>query len=234
MKLLLISKIHSVLVYGPGGALWYVYALVVILFITMILLKCRNKTSTLVCQFLFLQIMTMIPALLVLECFQTEELQRLQDWYMKVFLTYNNALFFGSYFVGGFLLAILKKRFPQNWIIWGLCSILIVFLTNFLLQEYPLCTPYTGILYRYGLFIVFLDLGRYIPPEIDTRHYRKISQIVYFTHIFVIYVAEAFVKQLPMLPRQGNIVLFLLTACMLVIYNRLLQTKKFRFLQKLY
>lgn len=234
MKQLLISKIHSVIVYGPGGALWYVYALIVILFITMILLKCRNRMSTLVFLFLFLQIMTMMPALLALKGFQTEELQRLQDWYMKVFLTYNNALFYGSYFVGGFLLAILKKQFPQNWIIWGLCGMLIVFLINFLFQKYPLCTPYTGILYRYSLFIVFLELGRYIPAEIDTQQYRKNSQIVYFTHVLVIYVSKAFMKQLPMLPRQGNVVLFLLTVCMLMIYNRLLQIKRLSFLQKLY
>lgn len=230
----LLNGFHRLVVYGPGGAIWYVYALIVISLVTMAILKLRNKNTTLVFLFLFLQFMTMIPPLLALDCFKTPVIEKIQSWYIDVFLSYNNALFYGSYYVGGYLIAVLKRRYLHNWSVGGFCGLAAVLLINNLFGSHPLCIPYTGILYRYCIFIIFLELGNVLPEKITTISYRKISQVVYFTHVLVIYASKAFMRFLPILPKQGNIVLFLVTIGILVCYYKLIYTDKFAFLQKLY
>lgn len=79
-----------------------------------------------------------------------------------------------------------------------------------------------------------MELGNVLPEKITTISYRKMSQVVYFTHVLVIYASKAFMRFLPILPKQGNIVLFLVTIGILVCYYKLIYTDKFAFLQKLY
>lgn len=165
---IIINKFHYWIVSSPGGGLWYVQASLILVLILCITNSKKFRIAVSVVLFTAF----LIPS--------TTIWLNISELYDKIFITTNNFVFSGIYFVLGFQLS--RFHIIEKLNIKLFLGIFIVFYFLFFIKIDDTLTKILGLVV--SLIIFELSLKLHMPYSIQLSVVlRRISTIIYFTHM---------------------------------------------------
>lgn len=222
------SGIHNWIVSSPGGGLWYVQALLIMLIILYYCDKHRSKkivgiaVGLLVCFF--------IPD--ILKFIKLPLVDLVVGTYNSIFLTTNNFVWWGIYFFIGILLN--ESRFKEKyscfkvsyqWMI--VIAIYLIYMCvywifgkKFLIVSHLLKLIIVGI-----VFITTLNTKLNLKVE-SSLYMRKMSAIIYFTHFTLVYAFQFLFKIIGISLETNYTFEFVLCTISVIVYSHFIMNWK--------
>lgn len=203
-------RLHYWLVSSPGGGLWYVQTILILLLI----LKLNHKRKYRCILFWSLCILSMVPSTVDILATYSDTAVVVVREYNRYFLTDLNFVWNGLYFLAGIELAHLQIK---NERIKGIIVFLILLMIKVVLSEAGVAHSFGRILNMLisaAIFMILFTTDAPYSKELSQR-IRKASTIIYFTHILVKYMVQFAFK---LLHQPETNMVFLISSIILSIY----------------
>lgn len=178
---------HQWLASSPGGGLWYVQTILILLLIIMIL--DTSKKFDFLCIVLFAAYLIGEAIYCISSGGGTPYLAKIVEEYESVFVTRRNFFFYGLFFTGGIQLAKIYDKFKIKkktaFLALLFCYLLYVIMN--ILGGYFLA--FSGVLVIcIVVLLFFLSYETHYETTKEKSYFiRKMSTVIYFTHYFSIY-----------------------------------------------
>ena len=218
-------RLHVWLVSSPGGGLWYVQA--VLLLLMLLYLSGKEKYIPYFVAIFFL--LSCIPDFLPLfkNC---DIIRNMINIYNDIFITELNFVWWGIYFLLGLLFGYLKYNpFIIGVVKKNIFPILILFyiihVSVFIIIGDGLLLHILKIIVSVLLFM-FAISRRNNFDESKSLHIRKMSTIIYFTHFSVIYAIQSIFKILNIDTQNFTTILWIIASICVVSYAYLVVSIK--------
>ena len=183
---IILHRLHLWAVSSPGGGLWYVQATIIL----TIILCISNKRSYRWGVFTVTFVLFVFSMLLGKNDINSSVIQAIVEWYNRVFLTINNFALRGVYFVFGFCLSEYSERIKIINLRWKIiCLIISEGLFIFFAAKQNQVALLLQLAVAMSLFIVTLSVKANYSLVVS-KTFRKMSTIIYFTHIPVKYAVQ--------------------------------------------
>ncbi|MBQ6387267.1 MAG: acyltransferase [Ruminococcus sp.] len=237
IKEVLPEKLHLLAVESPGGGLWYVYAVLWIVFLMFCFYK-KNR------EFAFWGIsfaLFLLPGIWGFFEEQSGLIGWIQKAYYTVFTSERTFLFFGIYFFSGVLLFRFK---PKKHPVWQFLLLQAALYGLFVGLHMLPKNIGTGILMQMGKYmisVVWFLIALQIPNERIPKgwlrdHARQMSTIIYFTHFLAIYLVKIAFMLLHIRFQEHCSLAYICCMIILIVYSVVLikLDKNKKILKKLY
>lgn len=180
------------LVSSPGGGLWYIQTILIILMLLYI-----DKKKEHIGMFTVISlVLSFVPT--IIEQFNKESsiIGNIYDFYYRFFLTDLNFVWWGVFFLIGLCLAIYGKSVMLKvckYRVQYLVLFYVVYIFTYFMIGKGIVLHGMKILVSVFLFIAVLDSKLKFDPVISIT-FRKMSTLIYFTHFTFIYIVQIMFK----------------------------------------
>lgn len=216
-----VHQIHIWLVSSPGGGLWYVQAILLLL----MMLCLSGKTRYIPYFVVVFLLLSCIPDFVMLfkDC---GIIRSIVDFYNKIFITDLNFVWWGIYFLLGLLLGHLKYepiiiltlkkyKFPILVLFYSMhISIFIIWGDGLLLHVSKIIVSV--------LLFIFAISTRFNVDENKSIFLRKMSTIIYFTHFSFIYAVQVMLKLLNIDTSSFATLVWIIVSICVITYSYLI------------
>lgn len=212
-------RLQLLVVSGPGGALWYIYANILLLCLIKLVYKNKN---TIVKMLVVALVLRLIMDIWESVEFENTLVSQIVDVYYKIFINTLNFLFRSHHFLIGMLFAYknniekIKFKYALPTAILSMAGFVIlneVFAGNNTIVINFFKSYVFTVLYEVSIFVTLYSLP--VKLNINTMKARKISTVIYFTHFATIYLCKMALKVLGIHSHTSTFI-FIGSMCILI------------------